>query len=125
MPCVFAEQDVKIAVDARKLLLLKRRARKSVEKGAKVRESRTFYLPIRQNEIQYLGLSEDSYVKAEIARLQRNDTVERPAYEIQAELDRLKANLKKILSEYDDDTSIRKSILMPKMLKILGEESIT
>ena len=100
MPCVFAEQDVKIAVDARKLLLLKRRARKSVEKGAKVRESRTFYLPIRQNEIQYLGLSEDSYVKAEIARLQRNDTVERPAYEIQAGLDRLKANLKKILSEY-------------------------
>ncbi len=134
MPCLFTDQDVKICVDGRKLLLLRRRPRKSVEKSRKQqyaadtslenteKVSRTFYLPLRQNEIQFLGLSEDSYVKAEIARIEKKDSLARPSYEIQAELDRIKAGLKKILAEYDPDTSIRKSSLLPKIQKIMGDD---
>ena len=81
------------------------------------------YLPLYKNEIEFLGLTENSLIRAELSRVEKNDSVKRPAFEIQAELDQLRTGLMKILDEYDDDASIRKSILVPKIQKILGEQT--
>ena len=83
------------------------------------RSSKSFYLPIYRGEIAKLGLSENSFVKGEIARTEAYQE-ERPGAEIQAELDKVKNGLKKILDEYDENTSIRKLVLQEKIEKVIG-----
>ena len=117
MPCIFTDDTVKLNVDGRKIYQSKRASKNDPSKS-----SVSYYLPLYKNEIEFLGLTENSLIRAELSRVEKNDSIKRPAFEIQAEFDQLRTRLKKILDEYDDDTSIRKSILVPKIQKILGEQ---
>lgn len=74
----------------------------------KQEEQRFFYVPLRQSEVESLGLTENSKVKVEIARI--DDTPSsRPASELESELTRIKKGLASILDGYDEETSIREN----------------
>ena len=115
MSSIFTEKDAKISISARKLVVQKRHPKNSPEK-----QGRSYYLPIYESEREFLGLGENSLVKAEIARLESNPSVTKPAHEIQAELDRLKNGLSEMLQSYAEDTSIRKSVLEGRIARLLG-----
>jgi hypothetical protein len=111
MTHMFTDNDTTVWIDGRKVVYVSRKRSKSA------------YLPLYRGEIAKLGLTENSFVKAEVARTEAYQ-VERPASELQSELDRLRQGLRKILDEYDKDTSIRKSVLMPRIEKLLGVNSL-
>ncbi len=62
MPCIFARTDAKIEIGIRKVLQLKRPSKKSPDKV-----SILYYLPIHKDEVERLGLTKNSLVKAELA----------------------------------------------------------
>lgn len=107
MTHLFSEHDRTLWIDGRKVIVISRKSAKS------------YYLPLYRGEVQKLGLTQNSFLKAEIARTEAYQD-ERPAAEIQAELDRVKEGLRKILDEYDTSTSIRKLILQEKIDKLIG-----
>lgn len=78
-----------------------------------------YYLPIRREEVEGLGSKENSKEKCEIARID-DYPGEQTVSELQAELKRIKIGLRKVLDEYDSDTSIRKSSLLPKIQRLIG-----
>ena len=117
MPCIFHEDDVKIVIDGRKLLLLKRRSKYPGKKS-----SCSWYIPLYSGEVQRLGLSGDSLVQGEIVRIEKSGAATKPAHEIQAELDHLKQELHKILNAYANKTSVRKTVLQKQIWKIIGTE---
>jgi hypothetical protein len=118
MPCVFTEREIKTVIDSRKLLLLRRGSKKYPGK-----QSVSYYIPLYEGEVRQLGLGEDSLVRAEVSRIERSESVKKPAHELQAELDRLREGLKKILDGYDESTSIRKTVLQERISKVIGIEN--
>jgi hypothetical protein len=109
MTRLFTDNDRTVWVDRRKIVCISRKSSKS------------YYLPLYRGEIAKLGLSENSFVKAEIARTEAYQE-ERPASEIQAELDKIKEELNKVLDEYDESTSIRKVVLAQKIQKVISSK---
>ncbi len=114
MPCIFETTDNKVVVDSRKVLCLKRTAKKP---GGK---SLAFYVPLYAGEIQHLGITENSLVRAEVSRLERSDSSSRPAHELEAELTKIRSGIENILKEYSDKTGIRKPVLLAKLDKVLN-----
>ena len=78
MQCPFTQDDIRTLIGTRKLLLLKRGSRKYPGK-----QTLSFYLPIYDSEVKELGLTEQSMVRAEIARVELRQDLKRPAFEIQ------------------------------------------
>ena len=115
MPCIFVGNDLKITVDSRKIACIKRHAKKP---GG---IARAYYIPLYSSEVQHLGISENSLIRAEIARVDRSDATSRPAHELEAELEKIRNGLTKILSEYSDETAIRKGPLVAKIGKLIGQ----
>ena len=64
MPCIFGRNDIKIEIGLRKVLRLKRPSKKSPDKV-----SILYYLPIHKDEVERLGLTKNSLIKAELAVL--------------------------------------------------------
>ena len=64
MPCIFGKDDDKVTIGLRKVSVQKRRSKKSPGQLTKI-----YYLPILKNEVERLGLDENSLLKAEIALL--------------------------------------------------------
>ena len=69
MPCPFNDNDVKVLVDSRKLLLLRRGSKKYLGK-----QTVTYYIPLYEGEVRQLGLGENSLVRAEVARIERSES---------------------------------------------------
>jgi hypothetical protein len=63
---------------------------------------------------------ENSLFRAEISRLERSDSSSRPAHELEAELNKIRSGIEKILNEYSDKTGIRKHVLITKLSKVLN-----
>ena len=113
MQCPFSQDNVRTIIDSRKCLLLKRRSKKYAKT-----KSVTFYLPIYEEEVKRLGLSENSLIRAEISKIEEFDSVSRPAHE--AELIKFRTGIEDILNEYSDATTIRKVPLAVKIRKVLN-----
>jgi hypothetical protein len=68
MPCIFSRTDEKVVIE-RKVLALKRKLKNPNDR--RVQENRittVFYLPISRDLAERLHLTEDSFIKAEIAK---------------------------------------------------------
>jgi hypothetical protein len=111
---VFSTRRIKVVVDSRKIACIKR----SAKKPGGIR--RAYYIPLYSSEISHLGISENSLFRAEISRLERSDSSSRPAHELEAELNKIRSGIAKILNEYSDKTGIRKHVLITKLSKVLN-----